>query len=220
MNTNSHPVLNKKIFGLVLGFAATLGLAGQATAASSYKVIQKYQIALGDWENHYPSKLLQFYLPKDFDPNYKVVLQMNVSSTNKSQYNAIYLNPEFIPGEFEGCDHISSDRNENSRIELLPYVDHYRWNVYHKVIDGAYLKSGDNYLLVCSRNEQGEGWSELDNFYLSDIVLQYLEYKPAPEFCPALFEPVCGVDGITYNNACEADQASVEIQHEGSCSIE
>jgi hypothetical protein len=210
----------KGLIGLVCGAASILGSAEPVMAASDYKVIHEPTVMVGEWENHRPWHLIRFYVPKDFDSSYKTVLQMNVSSTNKSQYNTLYLNPEFVPGEFEGCDAIQQDRNESSRLGSLPYVDHERWAVHHQVVDGAYLHSGDNYLLVCARNEQGETWGELDNFYLKDIVLHYHEYKPAPEFCSAVFEPVCGADGFTYNNACEADQARVEILYEGSCSTE
>lgn len=37
--------------------------------------------------------------------------------------------------------------------------------------------------------------------------------------CFALYTPVCGIDGKTYGNVCEADQACVEIAHQGECVI-
>ena len=35
--------------------------------------------------------------------------------------------------------------------------------------------------------------------------------------CPEVYGPVCGVDGQTYDNVCEADAAGVDVEHEGEC---
>ncbi len=35
--------------------------------------------------------------------------------------------------------------------------------------------------------------------------------------CPQVFKPVCGADGSTYGNACEARCAHVEVVHPGPC---
>ncbi len=35
--------------------------------------------------------------------------------------------------------------------------------------------------------------------------------------CPAVYDPVCGCDGMTYGNECEAEMAGVSIDHRGAC---
>ena len=39
-----------------------------------------------------------------------------------------------------------------------------------------------------------------------------------PASCPAVSDPVCGCDAITYPNACFADAAGVTVSHTGACS--
>lgn len=38
--------------------------------------------------------------------------------------------------------------------------------------------------------------------------------------CPAIYAPVCGVDGVTYGNACSAECGGVAVAHEGECRAE
>ena len=43
------------------------------------------------------------------------------------------------------------------------------------------------------------------------------ECRETPEVCAEIFAPVCGCDGETYGNACEAGVAGVSIEHQGTC---
>jgi Kazal-type serine protease inhibitor domain len=38
-----------------------------------------------------------------------------------------------------------------------------------------------------------------------------------PEICPTIVAPVCGCNGKTFNNGCEANRAGVNVRHDGKC---
>lgn len=43
------------------------------------------------------------------------------------------------------------------------------------------------------------------------------ECTAIPGACPDVVMPVCGCDGVTYGNACEAAAAGISVQHDGAC---
>jgi hypothetical protein len=68
---------------------------------------------------------------------------------------------------------------------------------------------------------------------ISDVFCDATEYCALPEgtcggigtctsrginvFCMTLWQPVCGCDGVTYSNSCNAQKAGVSLLSDGAC---
>ena len=69
----------------------------------------------------------------------------------------------------------------------------------------------------------------IDNPQIADDEISY-SFRRSPEdcviwdefnlelACPEIYRPVCGCDGFSYSNACEASRFGVSVDYEGTCS--
>ncbi|MEH6570931.1 MAG: Kazal-type serine protease inhibitor domain-containing protein [Halioglobus sp.] len=210
---------SQSVARLVFSLACLLGISASASAASDYVVASSKSVTMGDQGKSKPRRVIEFQMPQNFDRNSDALIQMYIRSTDKSKYNAVYLNGFTLP-DFDGCDSADKDRNKGSRIGYLPHVPNKQWIMYHKTVSGDRLRAGENEILICSRNKRGDGRGSLDKFYIKDIVVHFRETaneEPVAS-CSRVYEPVCGVNGRTYSNSCEADAAGFRVDYLGECS--
>ena len=91
----------------------------------------------------------------------------------------------------------------------------------------SYLLVTDEQGIATLYNQDGQFYCQNSSNY--DCVSAYNLGAPIDSWecgtnggcnCPAVVQPVCGVDNITYNNACEAACVGVEVAFSGMCNID
>jgi Kazal-type serine protease inhibitor domain len=66
---------------------------------------------------------------------------------------------------------------------------------------------------LCSNTE----WCDYPDNAACGIGDQIGKCRPRPEFCTEIYLPVCGCNGKTYSNACQAAADGVDAAYAGTC---
>jgi hypothetical protein len=67
--------------------------------------------------------------------------------------------------------------------------------------------------ILCKANE----WCAFPSSNRCGIGDHFGICRARPQLCPQYVMPVCGCDGKSYNNGCEAARAGSDVAHAGKC---
>ena len=130
-----------------------------------------------------------------------------------------FLDSSATCGEQNGCRVTLTSRDGTARagVDYGAFQITLSWNFGEGGFKPFSIRIIDNTLVDGTRTffvdvSNAVGIDPTSSFFSIDIL------DDDVAVCPAVFDPVCGADGETYNNSCEAEVAGVEVVHEGACS--
>ncbi|MEQ8404122.1 MAG: Kazal-type serine protease inhibitor [Oceanicaulis sp.] len=71
--------------------------------------------------------------------------------------------------------------------------------------------------LRCAEEPEARQYCHMEPQAMCGAADQMGECRVRPMACPRIYRPVCGCDGETYPNACEANRAGASVASQGAC---